>query len=86
MLLAMIVGTAISIRSINHSQSDLRFEKLVGSVSLEVDAEYDKSLGELAGIKGFLKATDSVSPEQFRTFASALENENWPAKPRSSTE
>lgn len=77
MLLAMTIGTAISIRSINISQSNLRFEKLVDSVSLEVDTEFSKSLSELAAIKGFLEATDSVSPAQFRTFASALENENW---------
>lgn len=77
MLLAMTLGTAISIRSINQSQSDLRFEELVDSVSLEVQSEFNKSLSELAAIKGFLEATDSVSPSQFRTFASALEKENW---------
>ena len=39
MLLAMTLATAISIRTINQSQSDLRFDELVDSVSLEVDAE-----------------------------------------------
>jgi signal transduction histidine kinase len=77
MLLAMTLATAISIRSINQSQSELRFEELVGSISLEVDAEFKKSLSELAAIRGFLEATESVTPEQFRTFASALERENW---------
>jgi len=77
MLLTMTLATAISIRSINQSQSDLRFEELVGSISLEVDAEFNKSLSELAAIRGFLEATESVTPEQFRTFASALERENW---------
>jgi hypothetical protein len=77
MLLAMTVATAVSIRTINQTQSDLRFQELVDSVSLEVDSEFNKSLSELAAIKGFLEATDSVSPEQFRIFASALEAENW---------
>ena len=77
MLLAMTLATAISIRSINVSQSDLRFEELVDSVSLEVDAEFNKSLSELAAIRGFLEATDDVTPAQFRTFSSALERENW---------
>ncbi len=77
MLLAMTIATAVSIRSINQFQSDLRFEELVGSVSLEVQSEFNKSLSELAAIKGFLEASESVSPAQFRTFASALENENW---------
>ena len=77
MLLAMTLATAISIRSINQSQSDLRFEDLVDSISLEVDAEFKKSLRELAAIRGFLEATEYVTPEQFRTFASALERANW---------
>ena len=77
MLLAMTLATAISIRSINQSQSDIRFEELVDGVSLEVDAEFKKSLSELAAIRGFLEATDDVNPGQFRTFASALERENW---------
>ncbi len=77
MLLAMTLATAISIRSINQSQSDLRFEELVDSVSLEVDSEFNKSLSELAAIRGFLEATDDVDPSMFRTFASALERENW---------
>ena len=77
MLLAMTLATAISIRSINQSQSDLRFEELVDSISLEVDAEFNKSLSELAAIRGFLEATEYVTPEQFRTFASALESANW---------
>ncbi|MCH7982940.1 MAG: CHASE domain-containing protein [Chloroflexi bacterium] len=77
MLLAMTVATAISIRSINYTRSDTRFQELVDSVSLEVDAEFNKSLSELAAIKGFLEATDSVTPAQFRTFASALEQANW---------
>ena len=77
MLLAMTVASAISIRAINQTQSDVRFQELVDSVSQEVDAEFSKSLSELAAIKGFLEATDSVTPSQFRTFASALENENW---------
>lgn len=77
MLLAMTLATAISIRSINQSQSDLRFEELVDLISLEVDAEFNKSLSELAAIRGFLEATEYVTPEQFRTFASALERENW---------
>ncbi len=77
MLLAMTLATAISIRSINQSQSDLRFDKLVESTSLEVDSEFKKSLSELAAIRGFLEATDSVTPTQFGTFASALERENW---------
>lgn len=77
MLLAMTLATAISIRSINQSQSDLRFEELVDSISLEVDAEFNKSLSELAAIRGFLEATEYVTPEQFRTFASALEQANW---------
>ena len=51
MLIAMTMGTAISIRSINHFQIDLRFEKLVDSISLEVDAEFNKSLSELAAIR-----------------------------------
>ena len=76
MLLAMTVATAVSIRTINQTQSQLRFQELVDSVSQEVDAEFNKSLSELAAIKGFLEATDSVSPSQFRTFATALENEN----------
>ena len=42
MLLAMTLATAISIRSINQSQSDLRFEELVDSISLEVYAEFKK--------------------------------------------
>jgi len=77
MLLAMTLATAISIRSINQSQSDLRFEELVDSISLEVDSEFNKSLSELAAIRGFLEAADDVTPAQFRTFASALERENW---------
>ena len=77
MLLAMTLATAISIRSINQSQSDLRFEELVDSISLEVDAEFNKSLSELAAIRGFLEATEYVTPKQFRTFASAHERENW---------
>lgn len=77
MLLAMTLATAISIRSINQSQSDLRFEELVDTISLEVDSEFNKSLSELAAIRGFLEATDDVSPDQFRVFASALERENW---------
>ncbi|MCH7983109.1 MAG: CHASE domain-containing protein, partial [Chloroflexi bacterium] len=77
MLLAMTVATAISIRTINQTRSDLRFQELVDTVSLEVDAEFNKSLSELAAIKGFLEATDSVTPAQFRTFASALEKANW---------
>jgi signal transduction histidine kinase len=77
MLLAMTLATAISIRSINQSQSDLRFEELVDTVSLEVDAEFNKSLSELAAIRGFLEATEYVTPSQFSTFASALERENW---------
>lgn len=77
MLLAMTLATAISIRSINQSQSDLRFEELVDSVSLEVDSEFNKSLSELAAIRGFLEATDDVDPGMFHTFASALERENW---------
>ncbi len=77
MLLAMTLATAISIRSINQSQSDTRFEELVSSVSLEVDAEFNKSLSELAAIRGFLEASTDVGPGQFRTFSSALERENW---------
>ncbi len=77
MLLAMTLATAISIRSINQSQSDLRFEELVDSISLEVDSEFNKSLSELAAIRGFLEAADDVTPAQFRIFASALERENW---------
>jgi signal transduction histidine kinase len=77
MLLAMTLATAISIRTINQSQSDLRFEELVDSVSLEVDSEFNKSLSELAAIRGFLEASDDVTPARFRTFASALERENW---------
>lgn len=77
MLLAMTIATAISIRSINQSQSELRFEELVDSVSLEVDAEFQKSMSELAAIRGFLEATDVVSPSQFRAFASVLEEANW---------
>jgi len=77
MLLAMTIATAISIRSINQSQSDLRFEELVDSISLEVGAEFNKSLSELAAIRRFLEATEYVTPEQFRTFASALERANW---------
>ena len=77
MLLAMTIATGISIRSINQSQSDLRFGELVDTVSMEVDAEFNKSLSELAAIRGFLEATDLVSPSQFRTFASAIEQENW---------
>ncbi len=77
MLLAMTLATAISIRSINQSQSDLRFDELVDSVSLEVDSEFNKSLSELAAIQGFLEASDDVNPSQFRTFASALERASW---------
>ncbi len=77
MLLAMTLATAISIRSINQSQSDVRFEELVSSVSQEVDAEFNKSLSELAAIRGFLEASTDVSPGQFHTFSSALERENW---------
>lgn len=77
MLLAMTLATAISIRAINQSQSGLRFEELVDSVSLEVDSEFKKSLSELAAIRGFLEASDDVNPGKFRTFASALERENW---------
>ena len=49
----------------------------MGSVSVEVDAEVNKSMSELAAIRGFLEATNDVTPAQFRTFASALERENW---------
>ena len=77
MLLAMTVATAFSIRTINQTQSDLRFQELVDSVSLEVDAEFNKSLSELAAIKGFIEATESMTLAKFRTFASALENANW---------
>jgi signal transduction histidine kinase len=77
MLLAMTLATAISIRTINQSQSNLRFEELVDSVALEVDAEFKKSLSELAAIRGFLEASGDVNPTQFRTFATALERENW---------
>ncbi|MDA1279561.1 MAG: ATP-binding protein [Chloroflexi bacterium] len=77
MLLAMTVATAISMRVINNNRSELRFEKLVDSVSLEVDAEFTKSLSELAAIRGFFEATDSATPAEFRIFATALERENW---------
>jgi hypothetical protein len=75
--MTLTLATAISIRSINQSQSDLRFEELVHSVSLEVASEFKKSLSELAAIRGFPEASDYVTPTQFRTFASALERENW---------
>ncbi len=77
MLLAMTLATAISIRTINQSQSNLRFEELVDGVSLEVESEFSKSLSELAAIRGFLEASDYVNLDRFRTFASALERENW---------
>jgi len=77
MLLAMTLATAITIRSVNSARSDDRFDELIHSVSTELGSEFQKSLSELAAIKGFLEATDSVTRTQFNTFAGALEKENW---------
>lgn len=77
MLLAMTLATAITIRSVNSARNDDRFDELIHSVSTELGSEFQKSLSELAAIKGFLEATDSVIRTQFNTFAGALEKENW---------
>lgn len=78
MLLAMTIGTAITVREVMLSQSGEAFSEFVDQAVAEIDADVSRSLTEIAAIEAYLRVQPGIDQESFTSVASTV-GRNGPA-------
>ncbi len=72
MLLAMTIGTAITVRGVMGSQSQAKFKAFTGQAAAAINAEVNRSLTELAAVEAYARVEHGLNAGLFSSFAETV--------------
>ena len=80
LLLAMTVGTTLTIRTFITEKSTDRFANFVQTANSNFEADVSRRLIELLAVEGLFKTSDKISQSEFEVFAGLLESKGGPVE------